>query len=357
MKGLRESQRLALFVGQVTSGLSTLELARRFGRAKKTTWANYRNGSRDIPHDLLKELIRELCPTREHERLFGRAALLVRQAKNAQQGRGLAVEPESAEVGRTAVKALGNVIWATEKSVFVRDVNNDLRTGELRLGELSYTESIPSDMAKRYPVGRAIPGHFVTDEDGTRFTRRHGQTNPWPRWSELYRVGSTVIATVTLKQGTGAFVELESGGVSRLSNTHDLDIGSQLDVKITSFYAARQLIRVARATTPREAAQMFLPLSAYPQVEDRLWSTVIAPDAGKGVYLLVELNGYAHLKRAAILHSSQMTEELKARTAAGTVAQGEQVYVEVLKVHASQQPGVRDVTLREVPQTPGDVWL
>ncbi|MFC8840069.1 hypothetical protein ACFT8Q_08070 [Streptomyces griseoincarnatus] len=354
MKGLRESQRLALFVGQVTSGLTTTELARRFGRVKKTTWANYRNGTRDIPHDLLRDLIRELCPSREHKRLLERASLLVMQARNAQQGRGLAVEPEPEQVRRTAVKAVAEVIWATEESVFVRDVNNALRTGELRPGDISYTESVPSSMAKRYPVGRQVPGHFVTDENGTRFSRRHGQTNPWPRWAEAYQVGTTVTATVFNRQGTGAFVQLEFGGVSRLSESLDLTIGSQLDVTIISVHAAEQLIRIRRTPLGPVAG---LPLEDYPQVADRMWSTVIFPETNKGVYLLVELSGYAHLRRAAILHSSAMTEELRARVVSGAVTRGEQVYVEVVGLRPSKHAGVMDIQVREVPQTPGDVWV
>ncbi|MFC9460593.1 hypothetical protein [Streptomyces sp. NPDC056983] len=342
----------------MTAGLTSTALAKRFSQRQKTAWASYRNGTRHIPLDLLKELIQDLCQPHEHARLIERAGALVLQARDAREGRGITVDPDPPQVIQSAVKAWGKVIWGTETSVFLRDVSNDLRTGELRLAEISYTETVPSDLVRRYPVGRSVLGHFVTNENGTRFSCRYGQTNPWPRLSELYTVGTTVKATVYKEHSSGArFVELESGGVSRIAQdeaTSDLTEGSQLDVRVTKFDLMKQLIDVTRATPP--APEAVLPLSAYPQVGERMWSTAVITEAQRG-YLLVELEGYASLRRAALLHVSHMTDDLKVRIAAEQVAIGERIYVEVVRVAPSRRLGVMNLSVREVPQTPGEVWI
>ncbi|WP_326770849.1 hypothetical protein OG978_45120 (plasmid) [Streptomyces sp. NBC_01591] len=331
----------------MTGELTSHALAQRFGGGQKTTWANYRNGSKDIPLDLLRTAIKELQPVGDRGRLFKRAKELVQAARNAREGRGVALEPEPNSAYPAAVHALTQVIWVAEQSAFVRDTSNALRTGELRREDLSYEEPFPKDFPKRLAERGTLIGHFVTDENGTRFSQRYGQANPWPQRLLDYKPGRIVGATVVANALGGLHLQLESGGISYIEHgdgSADLTVGSQLQVSITGVHPREQRISVVRASPPRPP----LPWEAYPRMGEQLWATMAAINTEKG-YALVRLDDYPDLQ-AGLLHRSDMTEHLERRLQLGEVSVAEKVLVEPATMRRSpRNPAHLEFRVREVP--------
>ncbi|GED83735.1 S1 RNA-binding domain-containing protein [Streptomyces sp. 6-11-2] len=253
--------------------------------------------------------------------------------------------------GLRDVDAVAEVVWATADRIFVRDVQNELRTGEMRRTDVNYGDTVPEDMAKRYHQGSKISGTFVTDENGTRFSQRYGQVNPWPRLQAEYARGQVTTARVSDLNRGGCFVELASGGKSRIpthqANAAGLLLGSEVQVRVLHVDPVRQRIDVALA---HHAVASAAPpsMDAYPRTGERLAATVRTVVAEHG-FVLVELDGYPGMAKPALLHVSEMAPATRDGVEAGSVVHGERVFVEVIEVRPSRRdPGLLDVRVREV---------
>ncbi|WP_405811294.1 hypothetical protein OG524_19445 [Streptomyces sp. NBC_01520] len=261
------------------------------------------------------------------------------------------------------VEAIAEVVWTAADHIYVRDVQNELRTGVMRRTDMDYLETLPDDMAKRFREHSRVRGIFVTDENGTRFSQRHGKTNPWPSFEMAYQRGALVRAKVTQINRGGCFVELEDGGKSRLSTAAaeaaGLDHGSEVRVRVHRVDPAGQRIEVTLADRvptagglPRTAlapanAGRHLPL-LLPRPGDQCEGTVTKPVNERG-FVLVDLDGWSDIGQPAFLHISRMTSELRERFNAGAVAKGDRLRVEVVSAGPSPRDPERvEVRLREV---------
>lgn len=262
------------------------------------------------------------------------------------------------------VEAIAEVVWTAADHIYVRDVQNELRTGVMRRTDMDYLEALPDDMTKRFREHGRVRGVFVTDENGTRFSQRHGKTNPWPSFEMAYRRGALARAKVVQINRGGCFVELEEGGKSRLSmaaaEAVGLDRGSEVRVRVLSVDPVRQRIEVTladRTPTAGEASRMALAPNdaerrtavALPRSGEQYQGTVTSSVCERG-FALVALDGWTEMGQPAILHVSRMTAQLRERFEAGAVAKGDRLRVEVLSAALSPRDPERvEVRLREVP--------
>ncbi|MFI7876062.1 hypothetical protein [Streptomyces salinarius] len=343
----------------VLAGQTPETLARgRYGPGR-SLWYDYKNGSKDIPLALLQAIIRELAPPADRPRLLEQAALYSHQARSARAGEGV-LSAQQKPAFPIVVEAVAEVIWGSAESVFVRDTANVKRTGELRVEHLAWDETIPEDISVRYPPGYTLDGQFVTDEDGTHFSRQHGQISPWHQWVRIYQPGAQFLATVSKITSKGdVFVVLEHGGVSRIANTQvtaDLAQGSQLQVTIRSILPKQRCINVTRSASRVAASPTAeLPLEGCPESRDRMWATVVRPKPDKA-FILLDLDGYPQLpgNSAAMLYHTAMSTPLKESLLTGQVSMGDRVFVEVLLVRPDlKRPGKVQVHVREIPPPPG----
>ncbi|GAA2285932.1 hypothetical protein GCM10010415_65250 [Streptomyces atrovirens] len=262
------------------------------------------------------------------------------------------------------VEAIAEVVWTAADHIYVRDVQNELRTGVMRRSDMDYLEALPDDMTKRFREHGRVRGVFVTDENGTRFSQRHGKTNPWPSFEMSYRRGALVRAKVVQINRGGCFVELQEGGKSRLSmaaaEAAGLDRGSEVRVRVLSVDPVRQRIEVTLADHRRDVPDGAplndaerKPAVALPRSGEQYQGTVTSSVCERG-FMLVALDGWSKMGQSAILHISRMTAQLRERFEAGAVAKGDRLRVEVLSAALSpRDPERAEVRLREVP---ADAW-
>ncbi|MGW3113748.1 hypothetical protein [Streptomyces sp. NPDC001091] len=284
------------------------------------------------------------------------------------------VAPEMDLRPRTGVRdveAIAEVVWTAVDHIYVRDVQNELRTGVMRRNDIDYLDTLPDDMARRFREGTRIRGTFVTDENGTRFSQRHGVANPWPAFERDYPRGALVQASVSQVNRGGYFVELENGGRSRLSTVAaqaaGLDRGSEVRVRVLGVDPVRQRIDVGLADRPATPGVVPFPapgaeptavdraVTPLPHPGERYDGTVanVFPDRG---FVLVELDGWSELGQPAFLHVSRMTRELRDRCTSAAIVPGERLSVEVLSAGPSpRHPDRYEVRLREVPAATGPV--
>lgn len=103
-----ESAALAAFVRKLTQSLTVAQLGDRFGTvAKSTLWAEWRNGTKDIPPEALAEVIRAArVPVDRQRELTKEARMLCEKAEAARSGRGRLIpaprQPADAERALTA---------------------------------------------------------------------------------------------------------------------------------------------------------------------------------------------------------------------------------------------------------------
>jgi hypothetical protein len=107
---------------------------------------------------VLEKMIKELVPARDVDSTIRRAIALHDRATRAREGRGQTLDVEPAPSLPLIVDAAAKVIWGDDRSVFLRDTNNELLTGELTPKELSWDETVPDSMVKRYPVNKVFEG-------------------------------------------------------------------------------------------------------------------------------------------------------------------------------------------------------
>ncbi|CAM5648036.1 hypothetical protein STANM337S_06506 [Streptomyces tanashiensis] len=343
-EGPVECRRLGWFVADVIarSGHTPDSLGESKYGPGRTLWYAYRNGKKDIPLPLLLQVIRDLAPAEQRRSLEEKGRRYAEQARTARLGEGLLAEPES--VFPIIVEAVAEVIWGSQDSVFVRDTANAKRTGELRAEELAWDEVIPPNMSTRYTAGYVFDGRFVTDEDGTHFTRRHGKLNPWHQWVRAYRPGTRVLATVSKVTPNDVFVTLEQGGISRVTPplSGELALGAQLHVTIQSVFPKERRINVHLSPSAHVAVPAMREESqdAWPKRGERIWATVAAQRVEQ--YVLLTLDGYPYLpgNAAAMLHRKRMSPAFLESFVTGGVRTGDRLFVQVeLVAPDSKRPG------------------
>lgn len=357
-RGPEECRRLGWLVGEVMvlAGQTPESLAKgRYGPGR-SLWYDYKNGTKDIPLALLQTIIRELAPPADRPALLQRAALYSQRARSSRAGQGVLSSASQRPVFPIAVDAAAEVIWGSAESVFVRDTSNDKRTGELRKEHLAWDEVIPEDISVRYPPGSTVDGQFVTDANGTHFSRQHGQLSPWHQWVRIYQRGARFTGTVSRVTSRGdVFIVLEHGGVSRLPRsevTRDLVQGTQVQVTIRSISAKYRRIDVTRSASQHVQSLMAeVSLDGCPQPHERMWATVVMVSPSKG-FILLDLDGYPKLPggSAAMLYHTAMSAPLKESLLSHQVNIRDRVFVEVLIVRPDlKRPGKVQVHVHEIP--------
>ncbi|MFF1736536.1 hypothetical protein [Streptomyces sp. NPDC058247] len=345
-----ECQNLALFVKRVTRGHRfEHDIRHQFGIGK-TLWSQYRNGSQDIELDLLNRLIRQLRPVDEQVDLLTQAKTLHRDAVDARAGRGLIMSAPDPGPFPIVLEAAAEVVCGTSDSVFVRDTANERRTGEFRKSDLSWDMVVPPDMLDRFPVSKQVEGCFVTTEDGTHFTQRHGLMSPWPRYTRIYPVGTTCVATVRETNGTGVYLALAQGGRSRL-HERDLSqdvlmVGAQVEVKITGVFPQQRKIEVARLHPPQDDTDW----SQFPRYGERVTGRIQYQHPQRR-YMLLDLEEYPNmpLGTMALLHHSAMNPALKRSFESDQLSAGDRLFLKVTAIRLSvHRPGMINLNVTEV---------
>ncbi|MFI9050066.1 hypothetical protein [Streptomyces sp. NPDC053427] len=244
-----------------------------------------------------------------------------------------------ARTGSGAFEATTTVEIACRDHVFVRDINDARRSAELRREDLGYDEMLPEDMAthKDYCQGSTVTGCFVTDDEGrVKFTRRHRQSDPWPRRVSAYLPRQIQSARVTNIGPSGAFIRLSAeGGKSFIppyqARAAGLAEGDEIQVRITKVDPQQRRIDVALAEAPK-ANLTEPPEGEYPKVGERFVGTLFDVNLGGG-FVKVRLGGY---RRLGLLHFTNMSDELWQAMRAGSVTKGSEVHVVVSKVVPSR---------------------
>lgn len=244
---------------------------------------------------------------------------------------------------------LAEVEAVFDDRVRVRDLSKPDRSAELFRSDVSYLEVLPPQgmpKGRKFQVGGRLKGAFLLRDDVYIFSQKEIEDDPWDTWEQAYPLRSTVTARVTDVRGNGAFIELPGGGRSLISVRPGEEVHRDEEVTVVVLLVDRALHRidVRRADLP-----VTLPApDAYPQFQERQDATVrdIRSDLG---FLLVELDGYPHLPRPAMLHISKMTQELRERFEADQVLKGDRFAVQVAAVSPdSKRPGQLKVEVRDL---------
>jgi predicted RNA-binding protein with RPS1 domain len=264
------------------------------------------------------------------------------------------IRPVTARVVSTAHE---HVVVEAEKGQF-----GVLGTADVEWGRLI------SDMAHRFSVGDVLNGAFETTDGYTRYTLLAGQNNPWHAIAAEFPPGRTFTGkVVNLIDNVGAFIRVGHGvnglvPTSSLQACGPVDIGTELNVGVARLdvQARRILLRPitgngAGGGAGRPAGLRPVTASAdvtgdLPRVGDRVDAEVcrVAPEAGRsGGYVLVMLPG---MLRPAMLHCTQMLNDLREDLNNGELQAGDLVYVEVIKVDAR----LGKVQVRDLGEPPAE---
>lgn len=209
---------------------------------------------------------------------------------------------------------------------------------------------IVSDMSHRFSVGDVLDGAFETSDGYTKYTLVAGQTNPWHALAAEFPQGRVFTGkVVNVIDGVGAFVRVAHGvngmiPASALRGSSVVEIGTELTVGVVRLDAARRRIQLVPAgSAARGEPGPVAGVGAAPKVGERFDGEVTrtVPEQGRsGGYALVKLPGYP---RPAMLHCTQMTNEVRADLNRGELEIGELLLVEVIAVDTQGRVRVRDL--------------
>lgn len=173
-----ESAALAAFVRELTRPLTVAQLGDRFGTvAKSTLWAEWRNGTKDIPPEALAEVIRAArVPADRRRELTKKARMLCAKAEAARSGRGRLV-PAPHRPAERALTAESGTVEVYEALALARreqlNAERALRTTEqtvwilLRvIGELKPRVAEMEDRLRS--LGGQDPGRVREERDRAR---------------------------------------------------------------------------------------------------------------------------------------------------------------------------------------------
>ncbi|WDT55777.1 S1 RNA-binding domain-containing protein [Streptomyces sp. G7(2002)] len=267
------------------------------------------------------------------------------------------------------IAARAQVVSAEPDFLVVRDVQNPRRLGEMRKTDVDYLREVPLDMSRKFPVGALINGTFISEEDGTRFTQRAGQKNPWPDIVETFPPGHVFTSRVVNRANVGAFISIAHGVNSLIPRAEaeaaGLLNGSEVEVVIQRVDPDRQkaFLALANPTSPETGAN---PSAApevkdYPKAGERVTATVarIAQEepSGSGGYILVALDDWS-LPRPVILHRTRMSDSLRHAFDSHALKIEDRLTVEVLTVRPSvKHPGKITVEVCDIEAASGQPEL
>ncbi|MEW2101186.1 S1 RNA-binding domain-containing protein [Streptomyces sp. XHT-2] len=303
----------------------------------------------DVPTNVVGRL-RPIQYTRELEKL----RKLRTELRVGIEAARLSNEPEMDLLERSitsgAFEATARVEIAYPDRIFVRDVQDPLRSAEMRREDVSYWDMVPEDMSasKNYRQGAYINGFFVIEQGRVTFSQRYREVNPWPRLVATYQPRQICTARVT-KVRSGAFVELQpEGGRSFIppyqARAANLAEGDEIQVRILKVDPQQRRIDVDLAEAPN-ASPMEPPAGEYPAEGDQLSGKVFDTNVERG-YVRVRLDGYSRL---GLLHYSKMSPLFWDAVRSGVVIPGFEVKVKVSQISPSRRRVAQwDIALEQV---------
>jgi predicted RNA-binding protein with RPS1 domain len=218
------------------------------------------------------------------------------------------------------------------------------------------------DMTHRFSVGDVLNGAFETTDGYTRYTLLAGQNNPWHAIAAEFPQGRTFTGkVVNVIDNLGAFIRVGHGvnglvPTGALQSCGPVDIGTELHVGVArlDIQGRRILLRPITGNAGRVALRE-VPAGAsqtddLPKVGDRVDAEVcrVMPETGRsGGFALVQL---PTMRRAAMLHCTQMQSDLREDLNRGNLQVGDLVYVEVIKVDAT----LGKVQVRDLGEPPAE---
>ncbi|RPE38673.1 hypothetical protein EDD90_1593 [Streptomyces sp. Ag109_O5-1] len=262
--------------------------------------------------------------------------------------------PEMGLQKLTLGRALARVTVEEVSSDYIRvcDERDHRRIAKMFKSDMSYDDSIPDHMSKKFRTGESITGYFITRDGVQVFTQRESEENPWATWERAYRRGQTYTARVTDANYNGVFIELlPEGGKSRLKS-HEI-LGrefkkfDEVEVAIGWVDRERQRIDVSIVdhSTPLPTEP---PRGEYPRQGDKGIGTVVDMHDNR-IYVRVKFEEYP---RYAILHRSMMREALQQELASGAILVGRKIPVRVAAIlRSARNPRQWDVRLEELAES------
>ncbi|URM91277.1 hypothetical protein LUW75_16270 [Streptomyces sp. MRC013] len=135
-----EAAGLARFLHELTEDLTLRDLEERFPAARKSLWGEYRKGAKDVPLELLAQVIRARVPVQRRERLLRQAEALCRKAEAARAGRGRLLPAPAPSAEAEAVQAYKELSAALRRQLQTEEAlkrsNNLVHVLLLSIGSL-----------------------------------------------------------------------------------------------------------------------------------------------------------------------------------------------------------------------------
>jgi small subunit ribosomal protein S1 len=205
-----------------------------------------------------------------------------------------------------------------------------------------------TDMSRRFKVGDRVEGAFVVDTLNSRvtYTLIAGQEDPWPALEKQFPPGQVFTGAVRdVVENVGCFVTVD-GQVNGLIPERTLTgpcppSGARVEARVTKMDRPNRKITLRLIRVLGDAAPSPLNPLMGQQGYGRVAKAVPYKD-GHGGFILLEITGR---ERPALMLARDMSEELREDLNNGQVEQGEEIYVEVIRVDESRDK----VYLRELP--------
>jgi small subunit ribosomal protein S1 len=297
--------------------------------------SDYR-GHRILLYSLMYDPMNELKGN-----LIGQINALVNEPSNEQT---LAPLPGIGHV----VRAPATVIKVERDYVVVSMDDPERPPAVLSNADVDVTRLI-SDMGRRFKTGDRVEGAFVVDtiKGSVKYTLVAGREDPWPTLTTQFPVGKIFTGVVrTVRDKVGLFVAIDNGVnglIPEKTITGPIPTeGTQVEVRVASIDRATRRIslrlnRALTAVTPQQTNPL-LGREGYGRV------VKAAPlKDGRGGFILLEISGR---ERPAMLHSKDMTDDLRADLNNGHVDVGEEIYVTVARVDETNDK----IFLQELPE-------
>ncbi|WP_158726319.1 hypothetical protein [Streptomyces sp. NRRL S-1831] len=307
----------------------------------------------DVPTNIVGRL-RPIQYSRELEKLRKLRTELRAGIEAARQSREPEMDLQERSATSGAFEATARVEIAYPDRIFVRDVQDPLRSAEMRKEDVSYWDMIPEDMSasKSYRQGAYINGFFVIEQGRVTFSQRYREVNPWPRLVATYQPRQICTARVTGVR-SGAFIELRpEGGKSFIppyqARAAGLAEGDEIQVRIVKVDPQQRRIDVDLAEAPK-ASPTEPPVGEYPVEGDHLTGKVFDTNVERG-FVRVRLDGYSRL---GLLHYSKMSPLFWDAVRSGVVTSGFEVQVKVSQISPSRKRVAQwDIALEQVAEHP-----
>ncbi|WP_086668137.1 S1 RNA-binding domain-containing protein [Lentzea kentuckyensis] len=217
--------------------------------------------------------------------------------------------------------------------------------------DVDYTRRI-KDMSRLFKVGQRVDGAFVMDttHNIAKYTKLAGQDDPWRPLQKAFPVGMVFTGTVTkVIDKVGPFVAMNFGieGLLPVKTISGLipPAGSQVEVRVVDVDVVNRKVSLRLNQVLTAASSHTKSDADLPAVGTRAYGRVVKAmplKNGRGGFVLLTMAGR---ERPAMLLCKDMSNDLNTDLANGHVEDGEEIYVEVIKVDAIHDK----VLLRELP--------